>query len=172
MEEGERVDLSPATLRTDRAQIEQTIRSALGKILLIRLTPKYLDDLYSAMKAGRSPKTIRNHHAIVSAALQQAVRWGWMRENPARRAKYAVAPGIAPQREGPPTGLAPVEDRLVFTVEEAAKLLGISRAFAYEPVKRGDIPSMRIGRRILVPKAALERFLAEAPHKSQNNGHT
>ena len=55
--------------------------------------------------------------------------------------------------------VAPVEDRLVFTVEEAAQLLGISRSFAYEAVQRGEIPSMRIGRRILVPKAALQRFL-------------
>jgi len=56
--------------------------------------------------------------------------------------------------------VAPVEDRLVFTVEEAAQLLDISRSFAYEAVQRGDIPSMRIRRRILVPKAALERWLA------------
>lgn len=56
--------------------------------------------------------------------------------------------------------VAPVEKRLVFTVEEAAQLLGISRSFAYEAVQRGEIPSMRIGRRILVPKAALERYLA------------
>ncbi|MFZ0173013.1 MAG: helix-turn-helix domain-containing protein [Acidimicrobiales bacterium] len=62
----------------------------------------------------------------------------------------------------PTTGagaVAPVEQRLVYTVEEAAKLLGISRTFAYEAVQRGDIPSMRIGRRILVPKAALTRLL-------------
>jgi excisionase family DNA binding protein len=56
--------------------------------------------------------------------------------------------------------VAPVEDRLVYTVEEAATLLGISRSFAYEAVQKGDIPSMRIGRRILVPKGAMERFLA------------
>jgi len=56
--------------------------------------------------------------------------------------------------------VAPVENRLVYTVEEAATLLGISRSFAYEAVQNGQIPSMRIGRRILVPKAALERFLA------------
>jgi excisionase family DNA binding protein len=31
----------------------------------------------------------------------------------------------------------------------------------YEAVQRGEIPSTRIGRRILVPKAALERFLSE-----------
>jgi excisionase family DNA binding protein len=57
--------------------------------------------------------------------------------------------------------VAPVEQRLVYTVEEAATLLGISRSFAYEAVQRGDIPSMRFGRRIVVPKAALERFLSE-----------
>jgi excisionase family DNA binding protein len=68
----------------------------------------------------------------------------------------------APQRGGGVGVVAPVQDRLVYTVEEAAKLLGISRAFAYEAVKRGDIPSMRIGKRILVPKARLERFLASA----------
>lgn len=55
--------------------------------------------------------------------------------------------------------VAPVEDRLTLTVEEAATLLGISRAFAYEAVARGEIPSIRIGRRILVPKAALQRLL-------------
>lgn len=58
-----------------------------------------------------------------------------------------------------PGAVAPVEDRLVFTVEEAAQLLGISRSFAYEAVQQGEIPSMRIGRRILVPKAALDRLL-------------
>ena len=63
--------------------------------------------------------------------------------------------------------VAPVEDRLVYTVEEAATLLGISRSFAYEAVQRGKIPSMRIGKRILVPKAALRRFLhAENPDDS------
>ena len=69
----------------------------------------------------------------------------------------------APRPQTPtaaPGAVASVEDRLVFTVEEAAQLLGISRSFAYEAVQRGEIPSMRIGRRILVPKAALVRWLA------------
>ncbi len=50
-------------------------------------------------------------------------------------------------------------ERLTLTVEEAAKLLGISRAFAYESVRRGDIPSIKIGRRVLVPKAQLYRLV-------------
>jgi excisionase family DNA binding protein len=66
--------------------------------------------------------------------------------------------------------VAPVEKRLVFTVEEAAQLLGISRSFAYEAVQRGEIPSMRIGRRILVPKAALQRFL-NAEGSADKNRH-
>jgi excisionase family DNA binding protein len=49
--------------------------------------------------------------------------------------------------------------RLTLTVEEVAATLGISRAFAYEAVRRGEIPSIRIGRRVLVPRAALERLI-------------
>ena len=47
-----------------------------------------------------------------------------------------------------------------YTVDEAAELLGIGRNGAYEGVRSGQIPSIRIGKRILVPKAALERMLA------------
>jgi excisionase family DNA binding protein len=46
------------------------------------------------------------------------------------------------------------------TVEEAAKRLGLSRPAAYEGVRRNEIPSIKIGRRILVPIAALERMFA------------
>lgn len=53
-------------------------------------------------------------------------------------------------------------ERLTYTVEEAAAVLGISRAFAYEAVQRGDIPHLRIGRRILIPRAALHRLVEAA----------
>ena len=53
------------------------------------------------------------------------------------------------------------EDRLVYTVAEAGQLLGISRAFAYELVARGEIPVIRLGRRRLVPKVALIALIAE-----------
>jgi excisionase family DNA binding protein len=46
-------------------------------------------------------------------------------------------------------------ERLVLTVAEAGDLLGISRAFAYELVARGELPVIRLGRRIVIPKAAL-----------------
>jgi excisionase family DNA binding protein len=70
------------------------------------------------------------------------------------------APTGAAPNEGRASGaIAPAAERLTLTVEEAATLLGISRAFAYEAVTRGEIPSIRIGRRILVPKAALQRMV-------------
>lgn len=53
----------------------------------------------------------------------------------------------------------PAEDRLTMSVEQAAAALGISRALAYDAVARGEIPCIRIGRRILIPRAALDRLL-------------
>ncbi|MGF1628288.1 MAG: helix-turn-helix domain-containing protein [Kiloniellaceae bacterium] len=51
-------------------------------------------------------------------------------------------------------------ERQTINVEEAARRLGIGRAAAYEAAKRGDLPTIKIGRRLLVPKAAFERMLA------------
>ena len=53
-----------------------------------------------------------------------------------------------------------------FTVEEAAKHLGISRNLAYAGVRSGAIPSLRIGSRILVPKARLRQLLGEGPDEA------
>lgn len=51
--------------------------------------------------------------------------------------------------------------RMTLTVTEAAELLGIGRSAAYEACQRGQIPTVRIGRRILIPRSALERFLED-----------
>ena len=51
---------------------------------------------------------------------------------------------------------------LTLTVKEAAQRLGISHISAYGAVERGEIPAIRLGRRILVPVAALERMLDAA----------
>ena len=44
-------------------------------------------------------------------------------------------------------------------VEQVAKAFHISRAKAYEAVKTGDIPSIKLGRRLVVPTAAVRRML-------------
>jgi excisionase family DNA binding protein len=48
----------------------------------------------------------------------------------------------------------------VKTLDEVASLLRISRGSAYEAAKRKEIPTIRIGRRLLVPSDALERLLS------------
>jgi excisionase family DNA binding protein len=53
------------------------------------------------------------------------------------------------------------DGRLTWTVTEAAKLLGISSTSAYEAARRGELPVRVIGRRMLVPRAALLRLLDE-----------
>lgn len=50
-------------------------------------------------------------------------------------------------------------DRLAVSVSEAAGRLGISRTLAYELAARGELPSVRLGRRIVVPVSALERMV-------------
>ena len=49
--------------------------------------------------------------------------------------------------------------RDTFTVDEAAEILGLSRCSAYAATKTGQIPTIRIGRRLLVPRIAIERKL-------------
>ena len=48
--------------------------------------------------------------------------------------------------------MQPDRGRLTLSVTEAAGLLGISRAFAYVLVARGELPSLRFGRRVVVPR--------------------
>ena len=60
---------------------------------------------------------------------------------------------------GPPT-------KLTYTVPEAAALLGISRSTAYECVRRGEIPSLTLGRRVLITRVQLERLLGPLPATS------
>jgi excisionase family DNA binding protein len=55
--------------------------------------------------------------------------------------------------------LAASEKPLVYTVDEAAHLLRMSRQTVYEAARRGEVPSIRIGRRVLVPRVALEKLI-------------
>jgi excisionase family DNA binding protein len=54
---------------------------------------------------------------------------------------------------------ATAPERRAVTLDEAAVLLRISRGSAYQAAKTREIPTIRIGRRLLVPLAALERML-------------
>jgi len=49
--------------------------------------------------------------------------------------------------------------RLLYSVEEAASLLGIGRTYMFELVAKGQVDSLKIGRRRKVARAALDEFI-------------
>ena len=51
----------------------------------------------------------------------------------------------------------------VLTVDEVRRLLKLSRGLTYEAIRTGQIPSIRVGRRILIPRLALQKFLSGMP---------
>ena len=67
---------------------------------------------------------------------------------------------------------SPAAERLVYTVPEAGRLLGLSRNGAYDAAKRGDIPTIRIGRLLLVPKRRFHQAienLGTGPSEGEHN---
>lgn len=57
------------------------------------------------------------------------------------------------------TALPDPDVRPTLTVEEAGELLGIGRSLAYEKAASGELPSIRLGRRLVIPTASLLRLL-------------
>jgi excisionase family DNA binding protein len=57
-------------------------------------------------------------------------------------------------------------DSLVLTIPTAGKLLGLSRDSAYGAVGRGEIPVLKFGKRLVVPRAALQRLIDGAKTKT------
>ena len=55
--------------------------------------------------------------------------------------------------------LTPAANSRVWTVSEAAVLLGVSQAHAYELVARGQLRHVRLGRRVVIPKRAVDELL-------------
>jgi excisionase family DNA binding protein len=51
------------------------------------------------------------------------------------------------------------QECMTVTVEEAGRMLGIGRGTAYQAAKSGEIPTIRIGTRLLVPRAQINRML-------------
>jgi excisionase family DNA binding protein len=52
------------------------------------------------------------------------------------------------------------EPRLAFGVQEVADALGVSRELVKQMIRTGKLPSVKLGRRRLISRKALERFLA------------
>ena len=54
-----------------------------------------------------------------------------------------------------------MQERKTISVEEAGQMLGLSRASSYQAAANGELPTIKIGRRLLVPKAKMRELLGE-----------
>lgn len=100
--EQKRLGRSPATLYTYRNYIKnhidprdergQPVEGTLGPVELRKLTAEHLDRFYATLQAvPLATSTVRQCHAILSGALDLAARWGWVKDNPAKRARVPAA---------------------------------------------------------------------------------
>jgi len=80
--------LSPTTMTNYRGYACRYIADGIGRKRLRKVTPRDLDSLYQALglERGLSARTIGQVHAILRGSFGQAVRWGWIRSNPAASA--------------------------------------------------------------------------------------
>lgn len=58
--------------------------------------------------------------------------------------------------------------KMTYSVEEAARILGVSSSKLYRSIKTGDLPAIPVGRRKVIPIVALERMLASAVDGTPN----
>jgi integrase len=152
--------LSPRTLGGYRRISAQRIVPALGRVRLNKLTAAHLDRVYRSLSAGGlAPASVRMVHAVMSSALSQAVRWGWIGSNVADR---ATPPSVRQTRVAPP------EPGDVIRLIEAAKRsrypeLGVFlHLAAVTGARRGELIALRwsgvdlVGAEVLIDRAVVQ----------------
>lgn len=61
-------------------------------------------------------------------------------------------------------------DQLLLTVDEVAHALGLGRSKTYMLIAAGKLPSVRVGRSVRVPRAALEAWVAQQTQRYERGG--
>ena len=59
-------------------------------------------------------------------------------------------------------------EKLVLNAGQVSKLLGLSRGSVYRGILTGEIPSVKVGKRLLIPRRSLEKWLAQEASESAN----
>jgi excisionase family DNA binding protein len=78
---------------------------------------------------------------------------------------HACAATVPPLRAELDSGVSEM-DKLIVSVAEAAEMLGVSDDLVYELTARGDLPCLRLGRRKVIPRQAIESLVAQAVTRS------
>jgi integrase len=133
---------APSTLIRYRSAIDVRIVPALGNLEVTKLSAAELDAFYGALsRQGLHPLSVRKCHAVLSAALHQAEKWGWIDRNPIVRA----SPPPARQREIIP----PTIDEVRLLVVECERLNpDLARLFtvaATTGCRRGELCGLQWG---------------------------
>ena len=140
------LDRKPSTIRDYRSAIDHVIRPVLGGVRVSALRADTLDACYRRWESEevsrgitRSATTVRKYHAIIRAALRQAVKWDWVQENVAEKATPPQAVKTTMRAPSPAEVLALVEDaRDRDPVLAAAILLA-----AFTGLRRGEMAALR-----------------------------
>ena len=136
----ERNGRSPQTLHGYRTYAKLHINPALGSKPVRALTAYDLDAFYGTLGAGgKGAATIRQAHAIISGALKQGVKWGWLETNAAKSASPPSLNGaqiVAPTATEVQRLLRAADDR--DPVLAAVLLLG-----ALTGARRGELCALR-----------------------------
>jgi integrase len=98
---------APTTIRQTRSVLDRYLHPHLGQLRVGEITPAVIDACYASLRRdggtrGQSlaPGTLARIHVVLRAAFSQAVRWGWVWDNPVERAHRIVA---SPGELHPPT---------------------------------------------------------------------
>ena len=133
--------LSPTTAHEYRRLASVMIEPALGSTLIRKLTAQRLDAFYAALGRERSlsASSVRQVHAVIRGALNQAVKWGWLATNPA---KSASPPRLRRHEITPPD--MPVVLRLLAAADaDDADFGALLRVTAATGARRGEMCALR-----------------------------
>ncbi len=127
---------SPSTLARYRSAINANITPRLGSVAINKIGPAELDGFYSQLaRTGLAPLSIRKSHAILSAAFNQAVKWGWVDRNPVDRASPPATRG----REIHPPTAEELRRLLDACVEDHPEVRSLIYVAATTAARRGEL---------------------------------
>ena len=111
---------SPSTIRQNCSVLNRHLHHHIGSVTVGDVTPALIDALYVRLRRGENgartlaAATVARIHVVMSSAFSQAMRWGWVWDNPAERA-HRIVPVRYTRRDvrvrfGPSSGGAPCTD--------------------------------------------------------------
>ncbi len=163
---------SPYTLRNLRGIVRNHLGPQLGLTPLSELTAAQIDAYYRSLYGRLHPRTIYGHHALLRAALNQAIMWEWLVVNPTRRA----TPPAVPRHEPTP----PTAAEVVALLEAAEAVNPSMAAFLYVAAttgaRRGELCALRAASvdlelgTMLIANSVVEMSAATRKVKSTKSG--